>query len=1203
MREIKVFVSSPGDAQFERMRLERVVERLNGELNGAAILRTIRWETSFYQAHKTFQAQIPEATQCDIVIGILRHRLGTELPPGFPRMPNGEPYPSGTAYEVLTAIEARRTNEIPDIYVFRSTEPPIVRLDEPSAREVVERQWERLKRFFEIWFVSSDGQFKAAFQTFSSTDDFETQVERLLRHWIGDHVLREGSVSWPIATMGSPFRGLDAFGARHARVFYGRSRDISRAVDTFKDAARGGTPFLLVVGPSGAGKSSLARAGLVPRLTAPGVVPEVDIWRVAAMRPAERGADLFQALAENLLMTADLLEPGEKGRPPALPEIAESGYSTPRDLGALLAHADAASIKPILHALDGVGRTERAASGYERPVATALLLLVDQLDELFAADIAEDTRNRFAALLAELVGCGRVWVIATLRSDLYERYGAVPQLLALKRAGASYDLAPPGPAELAEIVRLPADAAKLVYEADASGRTLDERLLSDADRADMLPLLQFTLNRLFEQRVETDGQMRLTRSAYEAIGGLAGAVDKEAERAIGLLGSDEVARLPRLLRQLATPSVGADGARDAAALTVRAVPLPIAAHDEPAARLVEALVGARILLASGDKQEATIRLAHQRVLESWTRARQIIAESRDFIRIRDDVENLRQRGIGLIPRGVLLAEAESIAKGFRDELAPETASYIARSASHVRRRQQITAAAAIVFFGLAVAAGYLGWLSNERAVAEQAAREESQRNFETAKATVDGIIGAIAEGLRGTSGIATEKLHTILSDLGSMVNRLTDSAPDDIGLQQSKFAMLLEFGDTYRAAGESDLALEAYGEALAIANSLAAPAPENFDYRRDVARALEKLGIAQLRVGDTDAALAALDDSLEMGRTLANERPDNDIWHHVAIVLNDIGDAKRRAGDYPGALDAYAEGLDITRRLTVAAPDNAEWRQELASSLIHIGDVRAILGDMQGGMAAHTEALDTYRKISAAQPDNPLRQRDVSISLISLADLQLGEGETESAQEAYEEAYDIRRHLVMVDPGNQGWRSELATSLERLADVRYRSEDASGALSSYREAVGVRRRLAESDPENAEWQYDLARGLQSVGDASGRTDDTAGAASAYQEAADILRRITQAAPGNTRWDRRLAIVLNRLGDQLFASGDSAAGLAAHEEGLAIRRKLVEAVPENAGWKNELLSILDRVAELAGESRRTELVEEAEALRSSMSATP
>src|SRR5262252_724295 len=93
MDTYRIFVSSPGDAHFERLRVDRVVARLNGELGGAVRLATVRWETAFYSAHDTFQAQIPLSTDCDIVLAIFRGRLGTELPPEFPRMPDGEPYP------------------------------------------------------------------------------------------------------------------------------------------------------------------------------------------------------------------------------------------------------------------------------------------------------------------------------------------------------------------------------------------------------------------------------------------------------------------------------------------------------------------------------------------------------------------------------------------------------------------------------------------------------------------------------------------------------------------------------------------------------------------------------------------------------------------------------------------------------------------------------------------------------------------------------------------------------------------------------------------------------------------------------------------------------------------------------------------------------------------------------------------------------
>ena len=40
---------------------------------------------------------------------------------------------------------------------------------------------------------------------------------------------------------------------------------------------------------------------------------------------------------------------------------------------------------------------------------------------------------------------GRVWVVGTLRADLYQLFLAEPALLVLKTKGATYDLVPPGP--------------------------------------------------------------------------------------------------------------------------------------------------------------------------------------------------------------------------------------------------------------------------------------------------------------------------------------------------------------------------------------------------------------------------------------------------------------------------------------------------------------------------------------------------------------------------------------------------------------------------------------------------------------------------------------------------------------------------------------------------------------------------------------
>ena len=122
----------------------------------------------------------------------------------------------------------------------------------------------------------------------------------MLRQWLESHGLLGPRLKWP-KEKGSPFRGLAPFEAEHAAVFFGRDRVIDEARRRLAAAAEAATPFLLIVGASGSGKSSLARAGLIPRLTTPGIVASVDIWRVAIMKPSEGQAGAIASLAAALL--------------------------------------------------------------------------------------------------------------------------------------------------------------------------------------------------------------------------------------------------------------------------------------------------------------------------------------------------------------------------------------------------------------------------------------------------------------------------------------------------------------------------------------------------------------------------------------------------------------------------------------------------------------------------------------------------------------------------------------------------------------------------------------------------------------------------------------------------------------------------------------------------------------------------------------
>jgi hypothetical protein len=249
----------------------------------------------------------------------------------------------------------------------------------------------------------------------------------------------------------------------------------------------------------------------------------------------------------------------------------------------------------------------------------------------------------------------------------------------------------------------------------------------------------------------------------------------------------------RVLMTYAAPTSG--GGKGAAAL--RQTPRLLAAHDEASAWLVAALIDARILVSGYDQNKVPIiALAHQRVIEAWKRARTIVAESENLLRIRDEVEEARrrweesgQRRDRLIPVGLPLSEAENAAATLQDELPVETRAYIEKSGRAARLRQRMTAAAAVVFLAVAAAAVFFGKEAGEAArearqqtqLAEQAANESQKQTHLTEQRSAM-LTADVARSLT-TEGSLDQALLLMLDS-----GRLFDdkSVPDEIRIAFTK---------------------------------------------------------------------------------------------------------------------------------------------------------------------------------------------------------------------------------------------------------------------------------------------------------------------------------------------------------------------------------------------------------------------------------
>lgn len=681
----RIFLSSPGDVHEERGLACGLIDKLNTEFDGRVRLETFSWEEQYYSAEKSFQGRIPPPSSHDLVVVILWKRLGSDLPSEYNR-PDGTPR-TGTEYEFEEALYKARKYAAPTILTFRKTG------DVTFQANTVEDElaaYRRLEAFWTRWFHDEDGHFIGGFKTFVDSKAFVDLLEKSLRIWLDE---RLPPSEWSIAKHGSPYPGLRPFDASYLRVFFGRSRALREArARLLAHAAKGeNLAFLLITGMSGSGKSSFARAGLLPAIMQPGSVTEVDAWRTVTFRPLDTPSDALLTLAKALFT--------------ALPEIRSGDYDAPEALTTLWTNYAEDAARPVVAALRRSG-----------PKITQLLLLVDQLEEIF--QLPKVQQELFCMVLKQLCACGQVWGVGTLRSDFYKAFLDIPEGKALRDAGREYPLAPPNPSEIREIIEEPARLAGVEFDVNPqSQESLSKALELAASGSGFLPLLQFTLAQLFAHR---DGNL-MRWEAYNALGGLEGALSTHAR---DILEQQEAAvrqALPRVLLELTTLRPESPGA-----VVSQPADRNLFFQDTEAETLIKALSapGARLITFDGNVQDGvvSIRVAHEALLTRWDVAEQIIAGARDGLlararlahqaRIWQAAERLSDLLQTSLP---LLEETQSLLSKHSLRLSKLEKDYLAASYAWARgvRLLKRTAIAALIMFAC-VATGAAWWAQLQR---------------------------------------------------------------------------------------------------------------------------------------------------------------------------------------------------------------------------------------------------------------------------------------------------------------------------------------------------------------------------------------------------------------------------------------------------------------------------------------------------------
>ena len=434
----------------------------------------------------------------------------------------------------------------------------------------------------------------------------------------------------------NPYKGLASFDEVDAADFVGRDDLIDEVIATLAER-----PLVAVVGPSGIGKSSLVRAGVVPRLRG-GAIHGSGSWLITELVP---GADPIGALASALRRLA--VRPAE--------------------------------------GIDRMLRSEPSALAVaveqHLPAKVPVLLVIDQLEELFTLTRDPDDRVRFLDLLVAALreSPGRIRVILTVRADHFDRPLRHPAFGALLR-GATVAAHGPTDDQLREIIRQPAASVGVVVE-DA----LVERIVAEVGaQPGALPLVEFALTELFEQRA-TDV---IAVAAHEGLGGIAGTLASRAESVVASLPESDRDRIRGLFLQLVAVDEESVGGR-------RVQLVDLVGKDigrSSLQRVIDAFGEARLLTFDRDRttRTPTVELAHEALITGWPRLSEWIDEARhDLVRHRRLAAATREwltngRAEGFLLGGPRLAQHEAWTATTTLQLSPAERSLLGES--HTRER-------------------------------------------------------------------------------------------------------------------------------------------------------------------------------------------------------------------------------------------------------------------------------------------------------------------------------------------------------------------------------------------------------------------------------------------------------------------------------------------------------------------------------------
>ncbi|RQP21910.1 nSTAND1 domain-containing NTPase [Piscinibacter terrae] len=836
----------------------------------------------------------------------------------------------------------------------------------------------------------------------------------------------------------SPFRGLESFGVEHSAVFFGRDDAVAELHARLAAQWQRGHPLVVLLGPSGSGKTSLVQAGLLPALLLPRALPDAA-GQVPLLRACTAGSMELAAVGDMgpwSALAGALLDWDGDG----VPLLA--GYSIES-----LARALREQPEEVLRLLRVGLIACRMMGPDDIPVAPPLLVL-DRLEALFQSAAQADA-SAFIDCIGCLVRSRLLLVLAVCRNDFYPSLAAHPALMVDKACGAHMDLAPPGADALAQMIRLPARAAGLVYGTDASGlRRLDDRLCDEALHArDALPMLQYTLQALYLDRAPGN---ELSWASYDALGGLEGAIGQRAEAVLAALPSARQAAFTHLLPRLVGLTT-----EDATPTSCWVAAASIANDDERA--VLHSLVEARLLVADQSGGAAGFRVAHEALLRRWPRVTAWVAQHRTTLVARGELMPWVRRWVDggrasalLLPRGTLLWQSVEAVAEAPHLFGGDEQQFVARSHARLKRQVQWRWAVSAGALALALIAASAALRSAH--LARVASERESQ-----SRRLASFMLGDLADQLRPIGKL------DLLGRIGEQGLQLL--SPRDVNdetaadtLQRAKALVVIGEVNSSRGKSRPDIA----SPALKRARDLLAPLEQASDL--DAADFYKTLGASDFWLGQMAFDAGRLDEAAQQmaryreacERWLAARPRDPQARTELSFALGSLGSIELRRGAWGAASRWFQSSLAIKLAVLAEHPDDADAQDAVASARTWAGLLAYIQGEPSKALALFDAARAVQVSLAAQRPNESVRQRDLGTLEVRRAEALQALGRPADALQAWHQSVAWLARATGNDPKNLRWQAERLHAESGLLQARGRAGEAIDSASQ-----SLRHRLSD----------------------------------------------------------------------------------------------------------------------------------------------